>query len=157
MQSGDIRGIWVFEFDKKTAAGFAVCAATVMATAKPVQFAEVITKKVPVMAEVGETYPAFREFGGNFNGGVGVENSARHADWANRVEWLIFQTGNGGHLSGLHVDVGQNLALADGDSVRVDFILGVKKGEKYTAPVVVKLTDGLDGRPLASAEYARAS
>jgi hypothetical protein len=59
----------------------------------------------------------------------------------------------GGKEAGICINLGQRLLLADGDSVRVSMTLGAKKGQEYTAPVTVVLTDKPGGRPLARAEY----
>ncbi|MBT3191445.1 MAG: hypothetical protein HN341_02710, partial [Verrucomicrobia bacterium] len=125
-----------------------------MAMEKPIRYAEPIAKPVSPTANVSTVYAAITEFGDNHHGGVGVEDHGGQPGGRDGNNWFFFQTGSGGREAGIQIDMGQKLSLADGDSVQVSMLLGAKKGQTYTAPVVVTLTDGPSGRPLSMASYS---
>ena len=141
-------------FRKKALISFLACAAGAIALAEPIHFSEQISKGVTPEANLSKVYPAFTEYGDGYCGGVGAEDHGDQPGGRNGEHWLFFQTGAGGKEARLCIDLGQPLSLADGDSVQLSMTLGAKKGQAYTAPVTVILTDKPGGRPIARTEVA---
>ena len=130
--------------------------AALISHAEPIQFLEQVSRGVQPTADVSSVYSAITEFGDNSNGGVGAESHRDQPAGGDGQKWFFFQTGNGGKEAGIRINLGQGFEISDGDSIQVSMLLGEKRGQAYTDPVSVMLTDGLAGRPLALATYAPA-
>lgn len=136
--------------------GLASCAVTGMCSAEPLKGEWKISKSVDPREDLEAVYPAFSDYDQSHKVKVGAESHPAQPAGKDGEKWLFFQTGNGGQEAGLVMNLGQRLSLSEGDSVRVSFTLGAKKGQTFTAPVVVTLTDRPGGRPLAKAEVVPA-
>lgn len=127
--------------------------AVLISHAEPIQFLVQVSHDVKSTMDVSSMYPAIAEYGDNSNGGVGVESHSGQPAGTDGRKWFFFQTGNGGKEAGIRINLGQNFEIADGDSIQVGMLLGEKQEQAYTDPVLVMLTDGPAGRPLAVARY----
>ncbi len=139
---------------KKNMAALMACMGALSSQAEPIRFSESVARGVNATADISTAYAAITEYGDNHHGGVGAENYGHQPDGQNGKNWFFFQTGNGGKEAGISIDLGQKMALADGHSIQVSMLLGEKKRQAYTDPVLVTLTDGPAGRPLALATYS---
>ena len=131
--------------------------------AAPISYTEQFQTAVTGGDDINTGYTNITEYGDNLFGTVGAEDNPNHAGGADGDIWLFFQSGNngdhvGGSEAGVRIELGQQLTVADGDTIQVDFWLSQKVNNSgaersYTDAITVALTDGPAGPVVAATGY----